>query len=141
MVVGGVLAIRLQTCEKIETYRFPEHNACRLTFRSLRVPSFRPLLQLFVTPVIPSLHSFVSSANAPSSTTTIAATNTAKRCQAGFVSPAGTGVNQMPNPNTNGNARRTSNPELVTSADLLPQAPCQAGSRRTCPSDRQIDLA
>jgi hypothetical protein len=58
MVVGGVLAIRLQTCEKIETYRFPEHNVCRLTFRSLRVPSFRPLLQLFVTPVIPSPHPF-----------------------------------------------------------------------------------
>ena len=48
----------------------------------------------------------------------MAATNTAKRCHAGAVSPAGTGANQMPIANANGSARRASNEGLIT-LDLL----------------------
>ena len=55
----------------------------------------------------------VSSGNAPTSTDAIAATNTANRCHAGAVSPAGTGVNQMPNANANGTARLARRPVRV----------------------------
>ena len=50
----------------------------------------------------------VSSGNAPTSTDAMAATKIAKRCQAGAVSPAGTGVNQMPIASANGSARLAS---------------------------------
>jgi hypothetical protein len=43
----------------------------------------------------------VSSGNAPTNTDAIAETKTANRCQAGEVSPAGTGVSQIPAANTN----------------------------------------
>src|SRR5262245_50389026 len=46
-----------------------------------------------------------SSGNEPISTDTIAEANTANKCQAGAVNPAGTGVSQMPAASTNGNAR------------------------------------
>src|SRR4029077_88533 len=46
----------------------------------------------------------VSKGNAPTSTDAIAETNTANRCHAGAVSPAGIGANQMPIASTNGNA-------------------------------------
>jgi len=42
--------------------------------------------------------------NDPASTDEIAATNTANRCQAGAVRPAGIGVSQRPRPSTNGKA-------------------------------------
>ena len=45
-----------------------------------------------------------SSGNEPISTDAIADANTANRCQAGGVNPAGTGVSQMPTASTNGNA-------------------------------------
>ena len=63
----------------------------------------------------------VRSGNAPTSTDAIAATNTAKRCHAGAVNPAGTGTSQMPIANTNGTARLTSNPALIMAAALLPR--------------------
>src|SRR6516164_90409 len=44
--------------------------------------------------------------NAPTSTEAIAAMNTAKRCQAAGVSPAGTGVNQIAMTRAKGNSRR-----------------------------------
>src|SRR6516162_5996571 len=46
-----------------------------------------------------------SSGKEPISTDAIADANTANRCQAGGVNPAGTGVSQMPTASTNGNAR------------------------------------
>src|ERR1700712_4401978 len=58
----------------------------------------------------------VSSGNAPRSTDTIAATNTANRCHAGAVSPAGTGVNQIAIAIANGTARFTSTPGVVIEA-------------------------
>src|ERR1700743_385618 len=45
-----------------------------------------------------------SSGNEPISTEAIAEANTANRCQAGAVNPAGTGVSQMPVARMNGNA-------------------------------------
>jgi hypothetical protein len=47
----------------------------------------------------------VSSGNALISTEAMAAAKTANRCQAGAVSPAGTGKNQMPSANAKGTAR------------------------------------
>src|SRR3954468_19440046 len=46
----------------------------------------------------------VSSGNAPTNTDAIAATNTANKCQAGAVNPAGTGANQIAIASTNGSA-------------------------------------
>src|SRR3954463_113421 len=46
----------------------------------------------------------VSRGNAPTNTDAIADTNTANKCHAGAVNPAGTGVNQMLIASTNGNA-------------------------------------
>src|SRR4051794_40839080 len=46
----------------------------------------------------------VSSGNAPTNTDAIAATNTANKCHAGAVNPAGTDVNQIPIARTNGSA-------------------------------------
>ena len=50
----------------------------------------------------------VSSGYAPTRTDAMAPAKIAKRCQAGAVRPAGTGVNQMPSARANGNARRAS---------------------------------
>ena len=80
----------------------------------------------------------VNSGNAPTSTAAIAATNTAKRCHAGAVSPAGTGVNQIPSARAKGNARLISKPELIFIAGLLHQA-WLAPNLRGCVPFRPID--
>ncbi len=55
----------------------------------------------------------VRSGKAPISTHVIEATNTAKRCHAGIVRPAGTGANQMPSAIAKGAARLRSGPIAV----------------------------
>src|SRR5580765_5924203 len=55
----------------------------------------------------------VRSGNAPISTDTMAAAKTANRCQAGAVSPAGTGQNQIPIAITKGTACLKFNRSLV----------------------------
>src|SRR5580704_5432128 len=64
----------------------------------------------------------VNKGYAPSSTATIADTNTAKRCQAGAVRPAGTGVNQIPSAMAKGNTRLMSKPDLIFIGGLLHRA-------------------
>ena len=54
----------------------------------------------------------VSSGNAPIRTAVMAETNTANRCHAGVVSPAGTGEKAIPSARTKGKARLTSKPRL-----------------------------
>ncbi len=70
----------------------------------------------------------VSSGNAPISTDAMAATNTANKCQAGAVRPAGTGVNQRPTTMTKGSAPRTSSRGRVTAC-----ASGAAGGACGCP--------
>ena len=75
--------------------------------------------------------------NAPTSTATIADTNTAKRCQAGAVSPAGTGANQIPRASAKGTARLISRPTLIFIVGPLHRArlaPTLRGSSRSNPS-------
>ena len=73
----------------------------------------------------------VSSGKAPTSTDAIAATNTAKRCHAGAVRPAGTGANQMPIASAKGAARFNSTMELIMAAALRRRA--QRAARRPAP--------
>ena len=73
----------------------------------------------------------VSSGNAPTSTDAIAATNTAKRCQAGAVSPAGTGASQMPIASANGNARLARRAGIFIA--VAPAAPGVPAGNRTAP--------
>src|SRR6478735_9315556 len=61
----------------------------------------------------------VSSGNDPASTDEIAATNTANRCQAGAVRPAGIGVSQRLRPSTNGKACLMITKGRLMGADLL----------------------
>ena len=60
----------------------------------------------------------VRSGNAPTRTEAIAATKTAKRCHAGAVRPAGTGVNPMPMASAKGTARLISRAGPIMAADL-----------------------
>ena len=55
----------------------------------------------------------VSSGNAPIRTAVIAETKIANRCQAGAVSPAGTGEKAIPNARTKGKTRLASNRRLT----------------------------
>ncbi len=64
----------------------------------------------------------VSSGNAPASTEAMAAMKMANRCQAGALSPPGTGVNQMPIASAKGNARLNHTSGLVMAWALLRRA-------------------
>jgi hypothetical protein len=83
----------------------------------------------------------VNSGNAPTSTEAIAATNTAKRCHAGAVRPAGTGVIQMPMASTNGSARlhvRSGSARLhrdgVSVMTAVPAQRCRRARGRSAPA-------
>src|SRR5215472_3229534 len=84
----------------------------------------------------------VRSGRAPSSTAVIAATNTAKRCHAGAVSPAGSGANQMPIAKANGKARLSHKPALLMTAPPSERRVHQSQNLHApCLSDQRIRLA
>ena len=72
----------------------------------------------------------VRSGNAPRSTETMAPAKTAKRCQAGLVSPAGTGVNQMPKTSANTPIRRSRRLSDTLDAVMAGLLPFSAAPRR-----------
>src|SRR5215204_692135 len=83
----------------------------------------------------------VSRGNAPTNTDAIAETNTANKCHAGAVNPAGTGANQIPIASTNGNACFSFTSELLITVNFLRWERPAAQRRAPDPSGPWIDLA